>query len=45
MKAGPVIRAARGRRGGIPAAARALGIALTDHAMVPARAKIALARS
>jgi hypothetical protein len=43
VKAGPVIRAARRRSGDIPADARALGIALTDHATVLARTKAALA--
>jgi hypothetical protein len=41
MKAGPVIRAARRHSGDIPAAARALGIALTDHATALARAQAA----
>jgi hypothetical protein len=44
VKAGPVIRAARRHSGDIPAAARALGIALTDHATVLARATAAVAR-
>jgi hypothetical protein len=44
VKAGPVIRAARRHSGDIPAAARALGVALTDHATVLARATAALAR-
>jgi hypothetical protein len=37
VKAGPVVRAARRHNGDIPAAAWALGIALTDHATVLAR--------
>jgi hypothetical protein len=44
VKAGLVIQAARARTGDIPAAARALGVVLTDHATVLARAKGAVAR-
>jgi hypothetical protein len=44
VKAGPVIRAARRHGGDIPAAARALGVALTDHATVLARATAAVAK-
>jgi hypothetical protein len=44
VKAGPVIRAARRHSGDIPAAARPLGVALTDHATVLARAKAPVAR-
>jgi hypothetical protein len=44
VKAGPVIRAARRHSGDIPAAARALGVAFTDHATVLARARHAVAR-
>jgi hypothetical protein len=43
-KAGPVIRAARRHSGDITAAARALGVALTEHATVLARAKHAVAK-
>jgi hypothetical protein len=44
VKAGLVIRAA-GRYGGdIPSAARAVGVALTDHATVLARAMAALGK-
>jgi hypothetical protein len=42
--AGRVIRLARKHSSDIPAAARTLGIALTDHATVLARAKAAVAR-
>jgi hypothetical protein len=44
VKARPVIREARRHSGDIPAAARALGVALTEHATVLARAKAALAK-
>jgi hypothetical protein len=44
VKAGPMIREARRHNGDIPAAAPALGIALTDHATVLARATAAVAR-
>jgi hypothetical protein len=40
----PVIRAADDNGGDIPAAARALCVALTDHATVLARAKAAVSR-
>jgi len=43
-KAGPVIREARRHTGDILAAARALGVTLTDHATVLARTKAAVAR-
>jgi hypothetical protein len=43
-KTGPVIRAARLHGGDIPAAARVLGVTLTDHATVLARAKAAVAK-
>ena len=39
-----VIRFARKRGGDIPAAARALGVALTEHATVLARAERAVAK-
>ena len=39
---GPWIRAAKQSRGDIPAAARALGVTLTEHATILARAKAAL---
>jgi hypothetical protein len=42
VKTGPVIRAARRHSGDIPAAARALGVLLTDHATALARAKAAV---
>ena len=41
--ASSVTRIVRKHCGNIPAAARALGVALTDHATVPARATAALA--
>jgi hypothetical protein len=44
VKAGPAIREARRHSGEIPAAARALGIALSDHATVLARARHAVAK-
>jgi hypothetical protein len=44
VKAGPVIRAARRHSGDIPAAARELGVPVTDHARVLARAKHAVAK-
>jgi hypothetical protein len=44
LKARPLIRAARRRGGDIPAGARALGVALTDHATVLARANGAVAK-
>jgi hypothetical protein len=44
VKARPVIREAGRHSGDIPAAARALGVALTDHATVLARAKHAVAK-
>ena len=44
VKVGPVIRAARRHSGDVPAAAHALGVALTDHATAVARTKAALAR-
>ena len=44
VKAGLVIRAARRHSGDIPSAARALGVALTDHTTVLARAKHAVAK-
>jgi hypothetical protein len=43
-KAEPVMRAARRHRGDIPTAARALGVALTEHATVLSRAKAAVAK-
>jgi hypothetical protein len=43
-KARPVIREARRHSGDIPAAARALGVALADHARVLARPKAAVAK-
>ena len=44
VKAGPLIRAARRHNGDIPAAARELGVAVTDHATVLASAKHAVAK-
>jgi hypothetical protein len=44
FKAGPVIREAGRHSGDIPAAARALGVALTDHATVLARATAGVRR-
>jgi hypothetical protein len=44
VKAGPLIRAARRHGGDIPAAACALGVALTDHATVLPRATAAVAK-
>jgi hypothetical protein len=44
VKARAVLRLARKGDGDIPAAARALGVVLTDHATVLTRAKDALAK-
>jgi hypothetical protein len=44
VKARAVLRPARKGGGDIPAAARALGVALTDHATVLARATAAVAK-
>jgi hypothetical protein len=44
VKARPVTREARRHSGDIPAAARVLGVALTDYATVLARAKHAVAK-